>query len=445
MRRLRASVVLLVVAAFLVVPMLAACSSNASTTSAPAAKATEAPKAAPTTAAAATKPAAEATQPAAAAKPAGQAPSGAPIKIGLVDSFSGYSSAMGTPQREAILALADQVNAEGGINGHPLQIIAYDDETDSSKSVLAVKKLIEQDKVVGILGPCNTGMAMSDVPIVEAAKVPIITLNSSAAVLKPPAKYIFKLPLSEAFYVEGMFTYMKDQNLTKIGLLTQGDGFGKEAKKYFDDNAAKKGFKIVADESYGPNDTDITAPLTKIKATNPDVLVIYGAGPAGAIGVRQAKELGFKVPIIIPDSLTMAAIMNVKELRDGLEGAIVAGHKPDVFKQLPDTDKQKKIITDLDNLMQQKYHHPVSMWESNAYDVFTMMVNAAKKANVDPTNLQAARDKLRDAIEATKDFVGAANIVSYSPTQHEIVRMDTLAINTIKDGQFKLVKTYNQP
>ncbi len=431
---------LLLVLIMAVVPVIAGCSSSAPASPTTASEPTKAPAAAPK----ATEPAKPAASPAASSaseKPAAKAPSGEPYTIGFVNSFSGYMSSMGMPERDAVLMLADQVNASGGINGRPLKIIAYDDESNESKGVLAVKKLIEQDKVIGIIGTAASGVAMAEVPVIEAAKVPFVAMNSSAAILTPAKKWVFKMPLSEKVYIGAMYQYMEGKGYKKIALLTQGAGFGKEALKYFNDTAQSKGFTIVASESYGPNDTDMTPTLTKIKAANPDILVVYGAEPAGAIAVRQAKEIGIKAPIIGPDSLTMASILSVKELRDGLNGFLVADHKTDVWQQLPDTDRQKKAIAALDAALQKKYNHGVSNWEGIANDVFWTMIDALKKANPDTSNLDAARAKLRDAIESTKDFVGASNIVSYTAEQHEVPTTESVVISQIEDGKFKLVQT----
>lgn len=422
-----------------VLPVISGCA-----TSAPATPTTAAPTKAPAAAPKATEPAKPAASPAASSaseKPAAKAPSGEPYKIGFVNSFSGFMAPMGAPERDAVLLLEEKVNAEGGINGRPLKIIAYDDESNESKGVLAMKKLIEQDNVIGIIGTAASGIAMAQVPIVEEAGVPFITMQSARTTVAPLKKWIFKLPLSERFYIEMFYEYAKEKGYKKVGLVTPSSGFGKEARKYFEETSGSKGITLVAKEEYGPNDTDMTAQLTKVKAANPEILVVYGAEAAGAIAVRQAKEIGIKAPIAGPDSLTMKAIMDVKELRDGLDGLIVMGHKPDVWQQLPDTDKQKKIISDFNALIKQKYGRDLSIWEGNGHDPFMIMVNALKKANPDTTKLAEARAKLRDAIEQTKDFVGVSNIVSYSATDHEIIDAAAGAYNMVEGGKFKLIKT----
>lgn len=421
--------------------ILVACAPAATPTPTP----TKAPAAAPTKAPEPSKPA-EATKPPAAATPTTPAKAQEPLKMGFTNSFSGYMAPMGQPERDAVLMLEETVNKEGGINGRPLKVVFYDDESDETKGVLAVKKLINDDKVVGIIGTSASGIAMAQVPVAEEAGVPWITMQSAKSTILPNRKWIFKLPLSEAGYLEAFWRWAKGENITKIALLNQGAGFGREARKYIEENAPKQGFTVVAKEEYGPNDTDMKPQLTKVKASDAQVLVVYGAEAAGAIAVRQAKELGITIPIMGPESLTLPAIMGNKELRDGIEGLLLFAHKPDVWEQLPDSDPQKALIKSLSDQLKGKYgaNRVMSMWESVANDAFMVMVNAMKKANADPAKLDEARAKVRDAIEQTKNHAGTTGIVSYSPAEHEIWEIKAKVISQIKDGKFKLIKTFQQ-
>ncbi len=367
-----------------------------------------------------------------------------PYKIGFVNSSSGYMAAMGSQEKDTVVMLEEKVNKEGGINGRPLKITYYDDESDESKGVLALKKLINDDKVLGILGAAASGIAMAEAPVAEEAQVPLITMNSSYSVLlNPQKKWVFKGVGSERFLMEGIYNYLKSKNLTNFAWLSQGAAFGREARNYVQETAKAKGFTLAANEEYGPSDTDMKAQLTKIKASNPQALVVYGAEPAGAVAIREARELGITVPIVAPPSMTMGAIMNVKELREGMEGAIVVGWKPDVWEQLPDSDPQKKLNEDFDKLMRAKYGSNFKRLEfsmGQGHDTFTVMINALKKVNPDPSKLQDARAKLRDAIEQTKGYVGPYALVSYTPDNHEGGAWESVIIGQIKEGKYQLIK-----
>src|SRR3990172_3205869 len=416
----------------LVLPLIAACGPAAAPTPTP----TKAPAAAPTKAAEPAKPAA--------ATPTAPAKAQEPYKIGFVNSFSGYMAAMGGQERDVVLMLEEKVNKEGGINGRPIRIVAYDDESDETKGVLASKKLISEDKVLGIIGTAASGIALAQAPVVEEAQVPWVTMNSSYSVLlTPPKKWLFKTAASEKFLVGGIYRYLKSKGITNFAWLSQGAGFGREARKYMVDTYAKEGFTVVANEEYGPSDTDMKPQLTKIKATNPQALVVYGAEPAGAIAIRQARELGISVPVLGPPSMTMAAIMNVKELREGMEGAVFVAFKPDMWEQLPNSDPQKKVNEEFDKAMRAKYGDKFKRLEwpmGVGYDAFTLMIDALKKPIPDTSKLEEARGKVRDALEQTKGYVGSFSILDQSPQEHEGLSWESVVLGEIKSGNYQLVK-----
>lgn len=423
--------------------LLAGCAPGATPTATPTKAPAAAPTVAPTKAAEPAKPA-EPTKPPAAPTPTAAPKVQEPYKIGFVNSFSGYMAAMGGQERDAVLMLEEKVNKEGGINGRPLKIIAYDDESDETKGVLAVKKLINEDKVLGLIGTSASGIAMAEAPVVEEAQVPWVTMNSSYSVLlNPTKKWIFKTAASEKFLVGGIYRYLKSKGITNFAWISQGAGFGREARKYMQDTVSKEGFTVVVNEEYGPTDTDMKPQLTKIKAANPQALVVYGAEPAGAIAIRQAREMGITVPVLGPPSMTMGAIMNVKELRDGMEGAVFVAFKPDVWEQLPASDPQRKVNEDFNNAMKAKYGDKFKALEwpmGVGYDAFTIMVNAIKKANPDTSKLEDARAKIRDALETTKGYVGSFSMLDQSPTEHEGLSWDSVVIGEIKAGKYQLVK-----
>lgn len=437
-------IALLLAGIFMAVTVLA-CAPQATPTPTPT-KAPAAPTAAapaPTTAPAAPTKAPEPTKPPA---PSPTAPPKAlePIVIGFMGSFSGYVAPMGVPQRDTAVMLEEKFNKEGGINGRPLKIVIYDDESDESKGVLVVKKLIEQDKVLGLVGTSTAGIAMAQAGIVEGAMVPWVAHAASRAVILPDKKWIFKMPFSERLFVPHMYAFMKEKGATKLALLSQGAGYGREGRKYVEDTAEKAGFTLVAKEEYGPTDTDMSAQLTKIKAANPNFMIIYGAEPAGAISAGQARGLGLTASLIGPGSLTTPFIMGNEQLRRGLEGMYISTGKPDVLDQLPDTDRQKGVLKSLLEMLRAKYgpSRAVSTWEAVGYDGLSIMLNAIKRANPDPTKLEEARSKIRDALETgTKDYIGANTFVTYSATEHEgEPRLENAVIVQIKEGKPVLVK-----
>ncbi len=415
--------------AVLVLPALAACTPAASSpTAAPAATTASKPATAPTAASSAASPAA----------------STAPYVIGFVNSSSGYMAPMGGQERDAVVMLEEKFNKAGGINGRPVKIVYYDDESDESKGVMAIKKLINDDKVLGIIGTAASGIAMAESPIAEEAQVPFVSMNSSYSILlNPTKKWVFKVAASEKFLVGGIYRYLKSKGITSYAWFNQGAGFGREATKYMQDTYKAQGFTLTAAEEYGPTDTSMTPQLTKIKATNPQALVVYGAEAAGAMAIKQARDLGMNIPIVGPPSMTTGAIMNVAELRQGMEGSVFVAFKPDMWQQLPDNDPQKKVNQEFAAGMTAKYgaNFKGLEWPMGVgYDAFSIMVNAIKASNPDTSNLPAARAKVRDALEQTKGYIGSFGMLDQSPTEHEGLSWDSVVMAQITGGKYQLMK-----
>ena len=166
--------------------------------------------------------------------------------------------------------IAEEINKNGGINGHPLELIVYDDESDATKCTLAVKKLINKDKVCAIIGPSISGLSLAILPLVEEAQIPLVSCAASFKIVHneetgKPYPWVFKTPQSDSMAVEAIFNHMKKNNITKIAIMTVTDGYGSSGRGELTRLAPDFGMTIVADEKYGPKDTDLTTQLTTIK------------------------------------------------------------------------------------------------------------------------------------------------------------------------------------
>ncbi|HYA02556.1 MAG TPA: ABC transporter substrate-binding protein, partial [Syntrophobacteria bacterium] len=177
-----------------------------------------------------------------------------PIKIGGLFSITGPNSFLGEPERNSMQLLAEQINAKGGINGRPLELVIYDDEGDESKAVLNANKLIEKDQVLAIVGPSLTGTTMAVIPIVEKAEVPLISCAAGVKITTPVKKWVFKTPQTDVMAVAKIYEFMKRQGVRKIALLTVSNAFGDSGREQLLEQAAGVGLQVVGDEKFGAGD-----------------------------------------------------------------------------------------------------------------------------------------------------------------------------------------------
>jgi branched-chain amino acid transport system substrate-binding protein len=363
-----------------------------------------------------------------------------PIKIGAFFSLSGPAANIGTPTRLVTQMVVEKINKEGGINGRPIELIVGDTESEPTKAVMVVKKFINVDKVAAIIGPDRTDLGMAVKKQVEEAGIPtFMTVGGDPVIMGGGPlgtfKWVFKSPQRSSTAVEKLYQYLQQKKLTKIALMTASDGFGKDGKGWLEKLAPKHDLTIVADESFNPKDTDMTAQLTKITAASPDAIVCWTIGPAGAIVAKNAKQLNIKAPLFQCHGQPDPKYVELAGPASG--GNMMPSTKLMAWEQLSDDDPQKKVIKEFVHLYNDVYHHnkefPINAHSGYAWDAIYIVANAMKKAGTDP-------EKLRGAIEQTKDYVGISGIYNLTPEDHNGLDTNSMIMVRIEDGKWKLVK-----
>ena len=196
------------------------------------------------------------------------------IKIGSVLSVTGPAAFLGDPELKTLQLYVEELNKKGGVLGRQLELVHYDDGSDANKANSFTKRLIEDDKIDILIGGTTTGATMSMVPLVTKAEIPFISLAGAVVVVEPVKKWVFKTPHTDRMAAEKVFEDMKKRGITKVALLSETSGFGQSGRKETEGAAGKYGITLVANETYGPKDTDMGPQLTKIRNT-PGVEAVF--------------------------------------------------------------------------------------------------------------------------------------------------------------------------
>ncbi|TXT36997.1 MAG: branched-chain amino acid transport system substrate-binding protein, partial [Comamonadaceae bacterium] len=216
-----------------------------------------------------------------------------PIKIGSVLSVTGPAAFLGDPELKTLQMYVEDINKKGGVLGRQIQLVHYDDGSDAGKANGFAKRLIDDDKVDVIVGGTTTGGTMSMAPLVEKAGIPFISLAGAVVIVEPVKKWIFKTPHTDRMAAEKVLDDMKKRGLTKLALLSETSGFGQSGKKETEAVVGKYGITLVANETYGPKDTDISPQLTKIRNTaGVQAVFVFGLGQGPAIVTKNSKQRG---------------------------------------------------------------------------------------------------------------------------------------------------------
>jgi branched-chain amino acid transport system substrate-binding protein len=355
-----------------------------------------------------------------------------PYMVGGIFSISGPASYLGEPERNSMQMVAEAVNAKGGINGHPLKLVIYDDEGDVTKARLHATKLAQDKDVLAIIGPSLTHTSMATLEITQKAKLPLISCAAGIGITSPAKDrvWVFKTAQTDQMAVDRIYQYLQKHNIKQVAILTVSTGFGVSGKNQLLTLAPKYGIQVVAQEVFGEKDTDMTPQLTKLRGTPAQAVICWGTGPAPALVAKNMKQLGLNLPLI--QSHGAASKKFIELAGDAGEGIIMPAGKLVIWQQLPDSDPQKAVCKEYAEKYTAKFKAPESSFGGYAYDALRMLNQALAKAG---TN----REKIRSELEGVKNFVGISGIFNMSPEDHNGLSPAAFVMVKIHNGGFQLI------
>ncbi len=355
---------------------------------------------------------------------------GDPIRVGAIFAVTGPASFLGAPEAKTVEMFVDQVNQAGGINGRRIQMIIKDSGSKPENAISLAKQLIDEEKVLAILGPSTSGESMAIKDICQEAKMILISCAAAETIVNPIASYVFKTPQKDSDAARLIYKTMKDKGIAKIGVITSNDGFGVAGGKQLADLAGEYGITIAIAEAYDKQATDLTDILTKVKGQEVQAVVNWSIVPAQSLVAKNMKQIGLDVPLF--QSHGFGNIKYVEAGGEAANGTLFPCGRLLVADVLPDSHPQKALLMAYKQDYETKYQENVSTFGGHAYDAILMLTEAIKKAG------SADREPVRDALENLQGLVGTAGIFNLSAQDHNGLGMDAFEMLTVKEGKFAI-------
>lgn len=312
---------------------------------------------------------------------AGAGTGGDTIKIGSVQPISGDVSAYGTQSRDAIQMAVDEINAAGGILGKKVEVFIEDDENNPEKTVTAFKMLATQRKIVGLIGALTSKCSLAITEEAQQRKIIMISPSSTNDTVTDAGDYIFKACYNDSFQGPVVAQYAIETLKAKTAaiMFDNTNDYSVGLKNSFGDEFKKLGGTVV-EESYAKGDKDFTAQLTKLKASNPDVLFISDYYNTVALMAKQVKQLEIKATMIGADGWDEIA----NNAGDEVVGSIYSNH---YAADADDPEVQAFVAK-----YQEKYKIIPNALAALAYDSTYILCDAIAKAGTatDPEKIKAA-------------------------------------------------------
>ena len=363
-------------------------------------------------------------------------------KVGALFSTTGGASNLGVPEENTVKMVVDQINDAGGINGHPLEVIIYNDETLPEKAVTLATKLIEQDEVLAIIGPTTSGNSLAILDTITTAEITLVSCAANIGIVEPVGEryWIFKTPQTDKEVIAEIYTYLESMNISDIAIITNTSAYGATGRGILKTDADDYGITIVDDQTFSEGDTSMQSQLTHIKGTDAEAVVCWDTDKGSAIVALDMQTLQMEMPLVCSHGIANMAFINAAG--DASNGVIFPAGKLLIVDDIPASDPQKDVLTQYRDDYEAIYGNgTINTFGGHAWDALQMLVMALEELTVaDPyesaDSLAEARAEVRDSIEQITDFVGISGIFDMSANNHLGMQPGSLALIEIVDGEW---------
>ena len=366
----------------------------------------------------------------------GHALAGKPaLKLGVNLDTTGYAAWLGEPELRAVQLYADQVNAGGGIDGHPLELVVYDNQSNPEKSSTNAKKLIQRDKVSAMIATSITATSNATKPVAQAEKVTMFSLSGS---YEPnyADSYSFAGFVHTTGMVATIYDYFAKKGIKRVALLCANDSTGQTWLDQASKEAKAYGIQI-ASERFNVNDMDVTPQLARLKGINPQALIVGVSGKPNAVVAKNFNQMGFKIPYITGHGNISDSFLKLMEGNEP-DTLLLPGAYFVVWKELPASYPQKKLMQEFAEAYQKKFHQLPDIYAVVAYDAARVTVEAMRRVKA-----QGPQDsgRIRAEIEKIKNFPAAyGGAYTFSKDDHRGLKKTDAVMLQVKDGKFRLAR-----
>lgn len=344
------------------------------------------------------------------------------IKIGWFGPLTGPTATDGTHSRDAALLAVEQFNKAGGLDGKMVELIDEDDQGKTEEALKGMQKLVNNDKVVAIVGGAYSGPVKTVAAKIQELKIPMVVAYAVHPDATKGGDYVNRVIYTGPIQGKAMADYaVNDLKKKNIAVLYVDIDYGKSIYTAFKAEAEKLGAKIAIERPFKMGDKDFSSILTAVKSASPDAIYVVGYYNEAAAIVKQARETGNNAQLLGVDGFDSPKYLELGK----------ANTEGSTFTTSFYTTDDRQVVQDFVKLWHEKYEGEPDMLSAQSYDAAMVILEALKKAGTDT-------EKLKQAINETKDLEGTSGKITFG-SDHEVIK--PVIFMTVKDGKFEFVKS----
>src|SRR6266550_3079068 len=359
----------------------------------------------------------------------------AQVRIGLMVSATGPTSAIGIPQKNTGDILPKKIGDAS------VEYFSLEDGGDTTRAVQNAKKLVQENNIDALIGPSTTPNAFAILDVIAEAKVPLMATVGTSAVVEPvdaKKRWVFKTTQNDDLIAAALLKHMAKNGVTSIAFIGFNDPYGDNWLRVFSALGEKAGVKVIVTERFNRTDQSVTGQTLKMMAAKPDAMLIAAVGGPAVLPQATLRDQGFKGTIY--QTHAVATDDFIKLGRDKVEGTILAAGPMLVIDEVPDSNPTKKVAQHYIATYQKQFGVVPATFGANTWDAGILLERAIPVAlKLAKPGTEAFRAALRDALEQQHEVIGCQGVFNMSPTNHNGMDDRARVLVTVKDGKFRLL------
>ena len=363
-----------------------------------------------------------------------------PIRIGVLAELTGPFTTTGTYLQRTVEAYSKAVNAKGGIEGHPVEMVVIDNQSKPELAVAGVRKLASDDRVHVIICCSASPLSIAVKPVSKQMRIPVIAQGQAADVIQPPdqAQWIFRPNLSQEAALRVQLDAAKKAGYKNIAYFGVNNAFGTFPGKLLETLAPQYGLKVSGTQYFEVTATDVKAQLSQLQATRPDAIFVWAVGPAATLVSRNAQELALRTPIY-----HSGGAANGDFIRDGgaaVEGNFVSATVAMVpIQTMSPSDPAFKVAKEYNDAWMSAFKTTGDEFGRTMWDAMNLISLAVKAKEPNFDKLEEARTSIRDGLEGISNYVGLAGTFNMTPQDHSGLGTSGGTMLQVKGRKFVVV------
>ena len=361
--------------------------------------------------------------------------SSAQVRIGLMVSATGPTSAIGIPQKNTGALLPTK------IGDATVEYFQLDDGGDTTRAVQNAKKLIQEDHIDALIGPSTTPNALAILDLIAEAQLPLMATVGTSSVVEPldaKRRWVFKTTQNDDLIAAALIGHMSNHAVKSIGFIGFNDAYGDNWYKVFGAMAEKAGIRIVANERYARTDQSVTGQALKLIAAKPDAVLIAAVGGPAVLPQATLFDQGYKGRVYQTHGVATDDFIRLG--KEKVEGTVLAAGPMLVIDDIPADDPIKKVAMTYINAYQKQFGDRPATFGANTYDSGLILQRAIPAAlKLGKPGTEGFRSALRDTIEHEREIVGCQGVFNMSPSNHNGMDERARVLVVVRQGKFRLL------